>query len=81
MTSRFLRIMPKSIMNYNYKTASVNRERINFQDIKHIITTHNDKTVYLANVSKDGSTVNLALSQPDHELINKLLEEYAITIV
>ncbi len=79
--SRFLRLMPKSIMNCNYKSTSLVRERINFHDIKHIITTHNDKTVYLANISKDGSMVNLAFAQHDNELITKLLDEYAITML
>ena len=76
--SRFLKIMPKSIMNNNYKSAVI-RERINLQDIKHMITSHSDKTVYLANVSKDGSTVHLALAQLDEELINKLLDEYSVS--
>ena len=79
--TRFIRVMPKSIMNYSYKTPSIVRERINLQDIKHIITTHNEKTVYLAAVSKDGSAANLAFATHDEELVSKLLDEYAITIL
>jgi hypothetical protein len=44
-----------------------------------MIISHSEKTVYLANVSKDGSTVHIAFAQIDEELINKLLDDYSVT--